>query len=303
MAGGRGDEVRGAGDVDGPAGGTAVGFRGVDFRVGGGVDDRRGLAPGVAGHGVGVGEVQFGVAEEGGVGQEAAQRLAELPVGPGDHGPGPGHGDDLVEWRVGEVCLGDGGSLEGEGPGDGGVVEVGEGVLGFRVGRPVLVDQVRVAGAVGECLVGVADAAGGEHGGLGADLAGHDRAERVTLAQVHPGAEHAPGGDGDQFVPGFGVDAAGDAGLGVEAHVLLHRAEVRQPECGHLRALPVLLEPAPRVPVQGEGEDQQAGDRGGRHGELGHHCPFAAYFASTAAFNGRHHASFARYQSMVACNP
>ena len=37
--------------------------------------------------------------------------------------------------------------------------------------------------------------------------------------------------------------------------------------------------------------------------EQPHHCPARAYFASVAAFCGRHHASLARYQPIVAASP
>src|SRR3546814_3755829 len=54
----------------------------------------------------------------------------------------------------------------------------------------------------------------------------------------------------------------------VEAHVALHRPEVRQAERGHLLPLPGLLEPAARVAVHRQAEDQQAGDVGVLDGEL-----------------------------------
>src|SRR5690606_21327711 len=111
-----------------------------------------------------------------------------------------------------------------------------------------------------------------------------------------------PGRDGDVLVPGFGVDAAGDAAGLVEGDVVLDGPEVRQPGGDHLLPLPVLLEPAARITVDGQVHDEQAGDRGLVDGERGH-CPAARYFASVAAFCPRHQASFSRYQSMVAASP
>ena len=59
--------------------------------------------------------------------------------------------------------------------------------------------------------------------------------------------------------------------------VVLDRAEVGQAERGHLVALPVLLEPAAAVLVEGEADDEQAGDGGRLDRELGrHHWPLAA---------------------------
>ena len=83
-----------------------------------------------------------------------------------------------------------------------------------------------------------------------------------TATQVDPRAEDATRGEGDELVPGFGMEAAGHAGLGVVGHVALDGAEVRQAELEHLGPLPVLLEPAPAVAVQGEVEDQPGLEEG-----------------------------------------
>ncbi len=162
-----------------------------------------------------------------------------------------------------------------------------------------------------EGLVAVGDAARHEDGGVGAEFDGDGLAEAGALPQVDPGAEHPAGGDGDELVPRLGVEAAGDAGLGVVRHAVLHRTEVGQPEGGHLGPLPVLLEPAALVAVQRQVDDQQAGDRGGVDASRGStlltcepaHWPAAAYLASVACFTGRHQSSLARYQSIVAARP
>src|SRR5690606_11184690 len=133
-----------------------------------------------------------------------------------------------------------------------------------------------------EGLEGVAHAAGDEDRHVRRDLVPVGGAEGVSLAQVHPGAEDPPGRDGDVVVPGFGVDAAGDAAGLVEGDVVLDGPEVRQPGGDHLLPLPVLLEPAARITVDGQVHDEQAGDRGLVDGERGH-CPAARYFASVAA--------------------
>ena len=64
------------------------------------------------------------------------------------------------------------------------------------------------------------------------------------------------------------MDAAGDAAAVVVGDVVLDDAEVGDPERAHLGALPVLLEPAARVAVDGEVDDLQALDAGLHHGEV-----------------------------------
>ena len=99
--------------------------------------------------------------------------------------------------------------------------------------------------------------------------AGVDLAEGLAaLAQVHPGAEDAAAGHGDELVPGLGVDAAGDAAAVVVGDVVLDDPEVRDAQGGHLGALPVLLEPAARVAVDGEVDDLEAPDAGLGDGEV-----------------------------------
>ena len=64
------------------------------------------------------------------------------------------------------------------------------------------------------------------------------------------------------------MDAAGDAHLLVVGDVVLDDAEVRDAEFGHLGALPVLLEPAARVAVDGQVDDLEAPDAGRGDGEV-----------------------------------
>ena len=134
--------------------------------------------------------------------------------------------------------------------------------VGIR--RPVVVDEVRVGGVGFERLVGVADAARHEDRAGGVELGREHGAEGRTFSQIHPGAEDASRGDGDPFVPRLGVDAARRADCVVERDVVLHRAEVGQTQRRHLLALPVLLEPAARVAVHGQFEDDAARESASR---------------------------------------
>ncbi len=133
------------------------------------------------------------------------------------------------------------------------------------VGPPVRVDEVGVRRAVLQHLVGVADAARHEDGGVRADLGGEAGAEARPLAQVDPGAEDPPRRERDVLVPGLGVDAARDTTPGVEGDVVLDRAEVGPTGGDQLGALPVLLEGAAGVRAQVQVDDQQSRDRGGAH--------------------------------------
>ncbi len=170
-----------------------------------------------------------------------------------------------------EVGLGDGSLGERDRPLDGelGVGEVNEGVGPLELQGPVGVHQVGVGGAVLERLEGVAHAARDVDGLGGVERAGVDLAVGgAALAQVDPGAEDRAACHGDELVPGLGVDAAGDAPPVVVGDVVLDDLEVGDPERAHLRALPVLLEPAARVAVDSEVDDLQALDAGLRDGEV-----------------------------------
>ena len=197
--------------------------------------------------------------------------MAQLAVAAGDERPLGRHRDDVLEHRVVEVGLGHGGLVELDGPLDGelGVGEVHEGVGPLELERPVGVHQVGVGGAVLKGLEGVAHAARDVDGPARVQGAGEHLAEGLaSLAQVHPGAEDRAARDGDELVPGLGVDAAGDAAAVVVGDVVLDDAEVRDAQGGHLGALPVLLEPAARVAVDGEVDDLQAPDAGLGDGEV-----------------------------------
>lgn len=170
-----------------------------------------------------------------------------------------------------EVGLGYGGLIERDRPLDGelrvGEVNEGVGLLQFK--GPVGIHQVGVGGAVLQGLEGVAHAARYVDGLARIQRAGEHLTEGLAaLAQVNPSTEDAAAGDGDELVPGLGVDAAGDAAAVVVGDVVLDDAEVRDAQGGHLGAMPVLLEPAARVAVDGQVDDLEALDAGLRHGEV-----------------------------------
>ena len=282
----QGDAVLGAGAgeqgrprrVGLPGDGAALGGLGpVDCRVGAAVDHGAVERPVVLRVGVRVGHVEgVDVAEVEVLGDaallgERADRMAQLAVAAGDEGAPGRHGDDVPEVRVVEVGLGDRGLVQRDRPLDGelGVGEVHEGIGPLQLERPVGVHQVGVGGAVLECLEGVAHAArdvdglgGVEHGRVDLPVGG------AALAQVHPGAEDRAAGHGDELVPGLRVDAAGDAAAVVVGDVVLDDLEVGDAQGGHLGALPVLLEPAARVAVDGEVDDLEALDAGLGDGEV-----------------------------------
>ncbi len=268
---------RGRGGVGRPGRASALGrLRRVDRGVGRGVEDHGVLVPRPGGDRVGVGDVELGPGDALGALERGHQRLSELTAGAEDQRPLRRHRGDVAQPRGGEVLVGDLRLVERDRPRDGRrLVAQVEGRVG-HARSPVVVDEVGVGRAVLERLVAVADAARDEDRDRRVDLEVERRAEGLALAHVDPGAEDAAGGQRDELVPRLGVDAAGGAARGVEGDVVLHRPEVGQPERHHLLALPVLLEPAPGVTVQGHPHDQQARDRRLLDGQLGHHWPLEA---------------------------
>lgn len=271
-------EKGGAGRVGLPGDDTALGgLRFIHGRVGAAVDHGAVERPVVLRVGVRVGHVEgVDVAEVEVLGDaallgERADRMPQLAVAAGDEGALRRHGDDVPQHRVVQVRLGDGGLVEGDRPLDGElrVGEVHEGVRLLELQRPVGVHQVGVGGAVLQGLEGVAHAARDVDGLRRVQGAGEHLAEGLaSLAQVHPGAEDRAAGHGDELVPGLRVDAAGDAAAVVVGDVVLDDPEVRDAQGGHLGALPVLLEPAARVAVDGEVDYLEALDAGLGDGEV-----------------------------------
>ena len=271
-------EKGGAGGVGPPGGHAALGGLGfIHGRVGATVDHGAVERPVVLRVGVRVGHVEgVDVAEvevlrHASLLGQPAHRAAQLAVAAGDEGALRRHRDDVGEHRVVEVGLGDDSLVERDGPLDGKlrVGEVHEGVGPLQLQRPVGVHQVGVGGAVLKRLEGVAHAArdvdglgGVEYGRVDLPVGG------AALAQVHPGTEDASARHGDELVPGLRVDAAGDAPLLVVGYVVLDDAEVGDAQPGHLDALPVLLEPAARVAVDGQVDDLEAPDAGLGDGEV-----------------------------------
>ena len=265
-------EKGGAGRVGLPGDNAALGgLRLIHGRVGAAVDDGAVERPVVLRVGLRVGHVEgVDVAEVEVLGDaallgERADRVAQLAVAAGDEGALRRHRDDVPQHRVVEVGLGDGGLVQRDRPLDGelGVGEVHEGVGPLELQRPVGVHQVGVGGAVLERLEGVAHAARDVDGLGRVQGAGeHLPVGGTALAKVHPGAEDRAAGDGDELVPGLRVDAAGDAAAVVVGDVVLDDLEIGDAERAHLGALPVLLEPAARVAVDGEVHDLEALDAG-----------------------------------------
>ena len=261
-----------------PGDGAALGgLRFIHRGVGAAVDHGAVERPVVFGIGLRVGHVEgVDVAEvevlrHAALLRQLAHRMAQLAVAAGDEGAPRRHGDDVLEVRVVEVGLGYGGLVERDRPLDGelGVGEVHEGVGPLQLQRPVGVHQVGVGGAVLQRLEGVAHAARDVDGLRRVQGAGEHLAEGgAALAQVDPCAEDRAAGHRDELVPGLGVDAAGDAAAVVVGDVVLDDAEVRDAQGAHLGALPVLLEPAARVAVDGEVDDLEAPDAGLRDGEV-----------------------------------
>ena len=260
-----------------PAGNAAFGgLRPVHCRPGPAVDHGSVEVPVVPGVGLGVCHVEgVDVAEVEGGGDapflcKLPHGTPQLPIASRDEGALGRHGHDIPEIRVMQVGLGERGLRERDRPLDIElrVRQVHEGIGPLELCRPVGIDEVGVGRAVLQCLEGVADAPG--------DIDGAGRVERAgiylseggrALPQVHPGAEYGSCRDGDELVPGLSMDAPRHAPLRIEGDVVLDHVEVGDAERHHLGPLPVLLEPATGVSMDGELHDLQALYAGLRDGE------------------------------------
>ena len=140
------------------------------------------------------------------------------------------------------------------------VREVHERVRLLLLQAPVRVHQIRVRGAVFEGLEAVAHATRHINRTTRIQTSREHLSEALARTQIDPRAEYLTGRDADVLVPWLRVDAARHALRRVEADVVLHRAEIRQPQLQHLRTLPVLLEPATIVTMHRQVEHQQTRD-------------------------------------------
>ncbi len=128
------------------------------------------------------------------------------------------------------------------------VGEVHERVSFLELGRPMGVHQIGVDSAIFKRLKSVSHATRHVNGHRGIEYAGKTPAKRRAAgAQVHTSTKCATSGDGHEFVPRLGMDAARNAGFSVEAHIVLDKTQIGNAKLAHLGTLPVLLEPTARV--------------------------------------------------------
>ena len=217
---------------------------------------------------------------EASLGQDAHELAAQLTIRArheraATRRSGRGEGRHVCHARVRLVLIREDRAIQRDRPIHGRrlVRQVQERVL--RVRRPVIVDQVRVGSIRLQRLIRVTHALGDEHRHARIDDRRVHRAKRGPLAQIHPRAEHAAGGDRHELVPRLRVNASRHPDLVVERNVVLHRLKIRQAQRDHLLALPVLLEPASVVAVNGQVDAQKAGDRRSRDPQglsSGRHC-------------------------------
>ena len=118
------------------------------------------------------------------------------------------------------------------------------------------VNQVGVGNVVVKRLIAIGNAFGHENCCARVNFVRENSAEAVAFTQITPRTEHPAIGGGDELVPRLGVQAAGGASFIVEADIVLHDVERRQPQRFHLFLLIVLFEPAAIVAVDGQFDDE-----------------------------------------------
>ena len=268
----RAGQQRGAHGIGAPAGHTTLrGLRTVHGGVGTAINHGAIEGPVVAAILGGIREVELvdvteiEAVQETTLPRQRSHGTAELAVAARDERALGRHGNGVGEHGVVLVSLGERALRERDRPLDRklGVGQVHEGVGLLELGRPMSVHKVGVGSAVLERLEGVAHATRDINCAGRVERAGEDAAKGLTRPQVHPSTKDRARRDRNELVPGLGVNPSRNAALGVEGDVVLHRSELGgQAGSHHLRALPVLLEPAARVTVHGQIQDNEPGNAG-----------------------------------------
>lgn len=189
-------------------------------------------------------------------------RTAQLPVAAGHQRAPRHHRQRVPQHRVIPVRLGKLALLERNRPVDAQprVGEVDERVRLLEFRRPVRVDQIRVRGTILQRLEAVAHPTRDINRLRRVQHRRKHPSETAAGTQIHPRAEHRTRRHADELVPRLRMNPTRHPTLRVEADVVLHRTEIRQPQPHHLCPLPVLLEPTTIIPMHAQIEHQHAGN-------------------------------------------